>query len=299
MIGPPTVLVVGAGAGVPYELPSGRRLLEDAISAAHEIARELPPLLGMEPDQVKAFLDRLHTAECDSIDALLERHPYDEQLQRAGRGVMAYCLAPYLRRTTLTAPGEDWLKFVWNKMAEGAETFHDLHKNRLHLVTFNVDKVIELKLGKAISALYGTASEADVREFVETVVLHVQGAIDHPPTHGALTEEWLHAAVRGIRIVREPGSDLTINLVRGLVQAAHVLCCLGFGHHRDNVTKLGFPDLTPASAHTTEIFSTAVGLTAGQLSEVARAYGAGWSWVFGTTDESCLDFLTNRDILRG
>jgi hypothetical protein len=298
MIAVPTVLIVGAGAGVPYELPTGRRLLDDAIGASRELVRELPPLLDMTPDVVRTFLDRLRTAECSSIDAMLERHSYDEHILRAGRGVMAYCLAPYLRRTTLTAPGADWLKFLWNKMVDGANTFQDLRKNRLHIVSFNFDRVIELKLTKAIAALYGTAPAAEVTEFVETIVLHVQGAIDQPP-HGPVTAEWLGAAVKGIRIVREPGYDLTINIARQLVQSADVLCCLGFGHHRDNVSKLGFPELTPAAARSGKVFSTAFGLSEGQLPEIVRTYGQGWSFDFGKTDESCLDFLANRDLLRG
>jgi hypothetical protein len=298
VIGPPTVLIVGAGASVPYELPSGRRLLEDAIGMTRELVRELPPLLGASPEVIQDFLERLRTAECDSIDAMLERHEYDEHIQRAGRGVIAYCLAPYLRRTTLTAPGADWLKFVWNKMAEGASTFQDLRRNRLHIVTFNLDRIIELKMTKAITALYGTAPAAEVTEFVETIVIHLQGAVDHPPVHAPVTAEWMSAAVRGIRVVREPAYDLTTNIVGGLVEAAHVVCCLGFGHHRDNVSRLGFPELTPAKANMKTIYSTAIGLTEGQLPEIQRAYGPGWVFEFGRADESCLEYLTNRDILR-
>jgi hypothetical protein len=297
MIAVPTVLIVGAGAGVPYELPSGRRLLEDAIGATRELVRALPPLLDMTPEMVHGFLDRLRTADCGSIDAMLERHSYDEHILRAGRGVMAYCLAPYLRRTTLTAPGADWVKYLWNKMVDGANTFQDLRRNRLHIVSFNLDRVIELKLTKAITALYGTAPAAEVTEFVETIVIHIQGAIDQP-LHGPLTAGWLGEAVKGIRIVREPEYDLTINIARHLVQSAEVLCCLGFGHHRDNVSKLGFPELTPAVARCGKVFSTAFGLSEGQLPEIVRTYGHGWSFDFGKIDESCLDFLANRDVLR-
>lgn len=299
MIGPPTVLVIGAGASVPYELPTGRRLLDDAINGARELVRELPPLTGLRADDVQAFLDRLRTAECDSIDAMLERHVYDERVQRAGRAVIAYTLAPYLRRTTLTAPDADWVKFVWRRMADGAATFADLRRNRLHLVTFNVDKVIELKLTKAIEALYGTASAADVREFVETVVVHVQGAIDHPSPHSVVTADWITTAMRDLRAIREPAYDLTLNIVRNLLEAAHVIACLGFGHHRDNVAKLGFPEMTPAAGQTRTIHSTAMGLTEGQIPEIQRAYGAGWQLAFARADESCLDFLQNRDILQG
>jgi hypothetical protein len=298
MIGPPTVLVVGAGALVPYELPSGRRLLEDAISMTREIARELPPLIGVADDHVQAFLDRLRTAECDSIDAMLERHAYDEPLQRAGRGVIAYCLAPYLRRTTMTAPGEDWIKFVWQKMADAAPTFQALRENRLHIVTFNFDKVIESKLAKAIEALYGTAPAREVTEYVEMAVIHLHGAIETPPK-GPLTAEWMAAAVRDIRVVREPAADLTTNLVAGLIQSAHVLCCLGFVHHRDNVSRLGFPDLRPAQAHFKTIHSTAFGMPAGQLPDIERSYGPGWTLTFGRNDESCLEYLQNRDVLQG
>ena len=299
MIGPPTVLIVGAGASVPYELPSARRALEDAITGARELTRELPRVTALSADEVRAFLDRLRTAECDSIDAVLERHALDEHIQRAGRAVIAYTMAPYLRRTTLTAPDADWVKFVWNHMADGAATFADLRRNRLHFVTFNVDRVIELKLTKAIEALYGTARAEDVREFVEAIVLHVQGAIPHPAPHSAVTSDWMTSAMRGLRTVREPASDLTLNIAQNLLQSAHVIACLGFGHHRDNVAKLGFPTLTPALARAKTIYSTAVSLREGQIPEMQRAYGAGWQLELGKRDESCLEFLQNRDILQG
>ena len=183
-------------------------------------------------------------------------------------------------------------------MADGAATFQDLRRNRLHIVTFNFDKVIDLKLTRAITALYGTAPIAEVMEFVETIVIHLQGSLDPPPARGVLTPDWMAAAVRGIRVVREPAYNLTTNIVSGLVQSAHVLCCLGFGHHRDNVSRLGFPELTPARAQFKKIHSTAVGLSEGQLPEIQRAYGNGWAFEFGRPDESCLEYLTNRDVLR-
>jgi hypothetical protein len=64
------------------------------------------------------------------------------------------------------------------------------------------------------------------------------------------------------------------------------------------VTKLGFPELTPALARCGKVFSTAFGLSEGQRPEIVRTYGQGWAFDFGKIDESCLDFLANRDVLR-
>jgi hypothetical protein len=293
-----TVLVVGAGAAAPYEIPTGRRLLEDVINRSREVVRDVPGLLEVDPACVASFVELLHEADCDSIDGVLERRRNDSAAQTAGRGVIAYCLAPYLRRTTLTAPDADWLKFVWNKMNEGATTLPELRRNRVHFVTFNFDQVIELKLERAIAALYPTASPADIREYVETVVIHVHGAMTHP-TAAKVTPEWLQAAVRGMHLVHERGIDLTVNIVRNLVEEAEVLCCLGFGHHRDNVSKLGFPELRPETTRCKRIFATAYGLSASETAEAVKVYGPVWPFELGTPEEDCLAFLKNHHVLRG
>ncbi len=272
--------------------------MEDAINRSRELTRDLPALLEIEPDHVVSFLSLLQEADCDSIDGILERRRDDAATQTAGRGIIAYCLAPYLRRTTLTAPDADWLKFVWNKMNDGATTFYELRRNRVHFVTFNFDQVIELKLERAIAALYPAAKPAEIREYVETIVIHVHGALEHPTTP-KVTAEWLRAAVRNMHTVHERGIDLTVNIVRGLVEEAEVLCCLGFGHHRDNVSKLGFPELRPEATRCKRIFATAHGLSVAETAKAVKVYGPAWPFELGTPEEDCLTFLKNRHVLRG
>jgi len=293
-----TVLIAGAGATAPYEMPTGRHLFEDAVGRTRELTRELPALLGVEEVRVQAFVDLLRSSDCDSIDGLIERRKDDESVQTVGRGVIAYCLAPFLRRTTLTAPDADWLKYVWNKMNDGATSLRELRHNRVHFVTFNFDQVLELKLERAIAALFPDASPTDIREYVETVVIHVHGAIAHP-ANGKITADWLRAAVRNMHLVHERGIDLTVNIVRGLVEEAEVLCCLGFGHHRDNVTKLGFPELTPKMTRCGRIFATAYGLSAAEAAEAVKVYGPTWQFELGKPDEDCLSFLKDHHVLRG
>jgi hypothetical protein len=272
--------------------------MEDAINRSRELIRDVPALLEIDPASVSSFLELLKESDCDSIDGILERRRGDPATQTAGRGIIAYCLAPYLRRTTLTAPDADWLKFVWNKMNDGATTFHELRRNRVHFVTFNFDQVIELKLERAIAALYPTATPAEIREYVETIVIHIHGALEHPAAP-KITAEWLQASVRHMHTVHERGIDLTVNIVRGLVEETEVLCCLGFGHHRDNVTKLGFPELRPEATRCGRIFATAHGLSPAETAEAVKVYGPGWPLELGTPEEDCLAFLKNHHVLRG
>jgi hypothetical protein len=297
MIRKKTVLIVGAGGSIPYEMPDGANLLKAVIKdlSTPELYGPIYRLTGKNQTPVEAIRKRLTKSMTDSIDAFLEKNPDDSLVQDVGKIAIAYCLWPRLQGAKLhvPAPAEDWIKFVWNRMHQEARSFDDLRQNKLKFVTFNFDTLLEIKLIQAIVALYPNVSKADAQAYVESIVLHVHGTLSQPPKEGRPSDEWLKQAKDDIQVVHQDINKTLLASLIELIEETNIVAFLGFGYHPDNLKKLGFPRERGG------MFGSAYGLGVGDKAQVTRAIGTNYRrFVLGESDQGCKAFLQNHDVLR-
>jgi hypothetical protein len=152
-----TVLVLGAGASIPYGFPSGVAMLREAKQLTREAIRSHIPNV-LHADQEPLLLEALADTQEESLDSMLETQP--AHIQAAGKRLIA--------REILTAdsnmrgpPTRDWFSYLFSRMTEGItgqgaaglEKF--FNRNSIAFVTYNYDRLVEHKLMAGLRARYG------------------------------------------------------------------------------------------------------------------------------------------------
>jgi len=208
MIENKTVLVLGAGASIPFGFPSGQNLVDiictklishspyaktkveksfvDGWTRAFDILEE-----RFDAKRLYTFADRLlHSGE-SSVDAFLESQEKDSV--EIGKAVIAASLLPCERKQTLfkhfvdirRTPGDtkelskNWYQSLWEELNAPFEQFG---ANKLSIVTFNYDRSLEHYLFTSLKNKYPDKSEDDYAEKVQSIpIIHVHGKLGPLP----------------------------------------------------------------------------------------------------------------------
>ena len=210
MIEVPTVLVLGAGASIPYGFPSGQ-VLADLICLSllsknrpfPSIPRELEHSLSMTFGMLKQTFDvnelaqfALHLSGEESVDAFLEHQTKD--FIDIGKAAIAAALLPFeddgaldqafmVRRLMAFFPGErqarvhttggNWYQLLWRAMNAPFERFGE---NLLKIITFNYDRSLEHYLYSRISKRYPNKDEGEYMTKMPYIA-HIHGRLGYLP----------------------------------------------------------------------------------------------------------------------
>jgi hypothetical protein len=286
MIRTPTVFVLGAGASVPYGFPPGLSLANEVCSRlkAHPYGENLRELFGA--DLVEAFAEQFVRSGQYSLDAFVEGRP---EFQQIARVAVVQELMPREIDASLmpTSDQDDWYRYLFSKIipaATGAFT------NQLQVITFNFDRSFERRLFIALKARYDVADSIATELALRIPVLHVHGDLGAPA--------WLHkiddnlAAVAGesalarhyqpdvyaaaelrgiserISLISDSIPTKRIQIAREWLNAAQVICFLGFGYHPINLERLAVGSIFPGKT----VRGTAMGISSGELDAIRRAF---------------------------
>jgi hypothetical protein len=259
MINRNLVFVLGAGVSVPYGFPTGEGLLAEAVemlTGRNDQRKEvLCGHLKRSPGELQDFARELLESRKQSIDAFVENRP---EFLEPGKAVIATLLIPYENRRILTDPPgvksknilkETWLDYLFRKM----DSDGDFTGNKVSIITFNYDRLVEVYFTQALRASYGDSEVEASARFSKTVpVIHVHGKLGEldsedgearafsPDLDGSI----LRKAVAGIRILTEvDDEDPVLQSAREKLLQAERVCLLGFGYHPKNIERLGLKEL--------------------------------------------------------
>ena len=252
-----TVLVLGAGASMPYGFPSGvelrRQILAQSVIDSRGVALLENQLDAMHtdnlPDAVRehrlkfqdpsARIGRFHRAfgesEVYSIDAFLA---FRLEFEDIGKLCIAEVLAPIENSTRLrnSDPKEAWYQKLWNRMSAG---LGDCEASNLTIVTLNYDRSFEEYFTSSASSLYGWGKHEARKKVANLIpVHHVHGALGNWPTdeygylrrsNGQAVPDAAFRGAQGIRVLHEGGS---YKAATWALREARVIAFLGFSYHR-------------------------------------------------------------------
>jgi hypothetical protein len=279
MIEIPTVLVLGAGASVPYGFPSGTGLY-------HEVVQMDPEAFPVEVNRLnrtKMFRTRkvleFKVELCDSgvksVDVFLESR---REFERVGKAAMACVLGRYeaAARGRPDEPEEtDWYRYLWERMRTGV-SFDDLGSNALSILTFNYDRSLEDFLFRAARAYYGKSPAQCAAKLGEIDIIHLHGSLGPLPWQtkkgwgvsygrGRLFEA-VRIAINSMKVVcNGQAEDPDFKRARELLGMAERVYFLGFGYRRDNISRLGLDNTQWTGP---ELAGTCYGLGARQIADI-------------------------------
>jgi hypothetical protein len=252
-----TVLILGAGASMPYGFPSGDELKQKIISNLEHFPRKGGPGTQLESIMREArledyhvtdFRDQLAGAPHMTIDRFLENRP---EFEAIGKLAIAATLIP-LEVDSVVRMFEPW---KGHSCAEDWYTYFAQHLNLsstywgdglLTIITYNYDRSLEYFLFRILKSTC-RKSEQECRDIFKGIpIIHIYGELGpyNPIGRGlpygvSLNSETARAAANNIRIMHEAKDEGLTNQSKTAVENAEVVCFLGFGYHEENLTPLG------------------------------------------------------------
>ena len=279
----PTVLILGAGASMPYHFPSGRELLfrikSELRTAIHHVEikanpDQLPQIYKVMkwfkfPHQsIEFFTNALNETMQPSIDAFLER--YSEYIDM-GKVAIAASLIPFENRSVITQRELDdmkWYEYFFNLIRDPEE----IKRGNLSVVTFNYDRSLEYFLYHAFMNSYHLDPAQTIDLMKHITILHIYGSLGAPKFldkagrnyEQTVDIENIKKCVEAIKIMPEvEDSHTTLEEVQYTIHAAERIIFIGFSFHSLNVKRLKLN-----AAQSGNVFGTVCNMMDGEISRV-------------------------------
>lgn len=318
--------MVGAGAGVPYGLPTGfglRRRITRAIYNRIGSEKEdnddfaLKGAVGRALDDINA-LNPLGPALLGtsplSIDALLERRP---ELLEVGKAAIAATLLRDEYRSNFTIEKGDWLGNLYLRLHGDFPSFS---KNTVAFVTFNYDRLIEHRLTLALASHHGTSVDEAWEQVQRIPIIHIYGQLgQYSPNaieDGTERVEFMHfqtqndvrvrkfrhseriiRASNGIHLIHERDSTSdTLTHAKKVLSKAGLIFFLGFGYDPTNLERLG--TRLEGQLRRVKIVGSALGLDAGELTDARKKITNSFTGSITGDPNDTTDFPDHRLILQ-
>jgi hypothetical protein len=272
MITVPTVLVLGAGASVPYGFPTAaelqRRICETFAAADSRATQFLAQKYDHSPREFVAFTDALRQSGRQSVDEFLEHR---RDFIEVGKLAIAYCLIPYEDEGKLFTldRGIDWYQYLFKKLNA---PFDEFANNTLSVVTFNYDRSLEQYLLTVLRNAYGRTVEECQQTVARIPIVHVYGQLSRIPypqprsrpylPDPEYTDHFVGNAAAGIKILHE--AEPLLEEAHALLREAQMICFLGFSYHRLNVQRLALRNATSRRI----VFGSALGFVDSEIGEI-------------------------------
>lgn len=278
-----TVFVVGAGASVPYGMPTGGELLQTA-QALDQQRLTLRLANRFSSDRVEPLWEALADCQDSSIDALLEHR---SDLDVEGRTLIASLLLEFERLGDSRYQGtaHDWFRYLWDEMTRDARDVGAFATNHVAFITYNYDRLLEYKMLGGLRARYRATAD-QVHEVLQAIpILHLHGSLgslpeltsqggvpfgldvrNKPPFAEAIAAH-LDVATKSVRIVHQANPENEVFAhARRLLAAAHQVFFLGFGFGSTNTRRIHLRSLRT----NIPVVCGAFGLTPSEQAELIR-----------------------------
>lgn len=264
MITRPTVLVLGAGASVPYHFPTGAKLFADLTKADHHrpqpgggrtlvystSAARVREWDLADDEALDRFTKRLTRSGEESVDAFLANQSDD--LMRVGKLVMAAALTSHERDESLFEHAYvdqgAWYRWLWKQLDNRPDR---LLENQLTIVTFNYDRSLEYFLAECLQHRHDVPREEALQLARQFPIIHVHGQLGGLGDDGTTSRPYvpprslrdLEIAAMGITVISEVADeDEHFDAARDALANADRVHFLGFAFDPRSLKRLGFQE---------------------------------------------------------
>jgi len=296
------VLILGAGASMPFGQPSGKQLIKQITgSLIFSPKRILRPSTGsglgsLVPDieidnsqtdnrllammidygftyeQVENFRESLMNSQINSVDAFLEHRT---EFIEIGKMAIAYNIIEREKLSEVRFKEQpDWYQYLWNKLVNKLPAFP---RNNISIITFNYDRTFEYFLYNAFKSLYGLSDNESLSYLNKVEILHLHGTLGSLPwqtnepkvkfgedikDHGRLAK-----ISESIKIIHENvANSFEFKKAFELINNSSKVHFLGFGYHPTNLERLRIQETK------TQITGTSIGMTHNERTQIEMVY---------------------------
>ena len=301
MINKNTVLVLGAGASMPYGFPSGEGLMQEILEEIRpNFGKELFRVLlgfGFKPDDIDDFYTGLKHARKFSVDEFLERQP---KFMKIGKMAITLTLSTYEKKDELfeQKSDKDWYRYLWVKLSD--TSFENFDKNQLSIITFNYDRSIEHFLFTTMRALYRRSEQDCAKKLKKIPIIHVHGRLGALPWQGkngrsyqpSIALDEVGNISNQIKVMKEQDdSPREFEEAHKILSSSKKICFLGFGYNPVNIRRLKIKEISSSPYRV--VYGTSLNFGDAERRNITHSWGIN----IVSSHNEILEFLKNNFIL--
>ncbi len=302
MIEVPTVLVLGAGASMPFSFPSGRKLvalISDMLNGDSPTVHLLENH-NYEKAHIWEFRKNLVLSGRSSVDEFLE---YRTDFLDVGKEAIAAALLSFEQTTNLFNVKKDnnWYQYLFGLLNT---SFDEFDQNKLAIITFNYDRSLEQYLFTALQHAYNKNDEECAEKLNKIPIVHVHGKLGRLPwerTHYSVVPYDVNRSNKlglyvgrgreNIKIIHENiDKDPEFHQAFELLIAAKRIYFLGFGFNETNLKRLRIESLCHPDVPNKVICGTSHGLSEKQ-NQLVKGYKKTPNRLIDIYPQKIYDFL--------
>lgn len=247
-----TILILGAGASIPYKFPTTEQLRKDIISEAISLTKE-KELRALQLDRNEIIEFQLaFTSSLSFIDQFLEDN---EKYLRIGKIILAKAISKYENPKTLfeVPIEEDWYRFLIDSITDPDNNFKLLP---LTIFTFNYDRSLEYYFFKILMSRYGFNLQECRKQLKRIKIYHFYGSLGllpwqleesndsnniRPIEYGQVLNKYdnIINAANSLKVIYERNDNYkSFEILHELYSNHFKLFFLGFGFNDINLKRL-------------------------------------------------------------
>jgi hypothetical protein len=268
------VLVLGAGASMPFGFPSGAKLKSEIVrklESPNDTMKAIATQLEFSEDHISLFCNALKHSGKRSVDAFLEHR---QEFLGIGKVATACELLSHEFRSALFGQnGSDWYEYFFNKLNTRLEEFD---KNNVSVITFNYDRTLEYYLATTLENSYGIERRACFQMLNAIPIVHLYGQLGPLPLEvgggaafgAGLNPRTVRAAADGIQSIHEGTTSERFEQAYQLIRRAELVCFVGFGYDETNLDRL----LKSRQNTSVKVVGSALGSTPAEVQVVQNIF---------------------------
>jgi len=289
-----TVFIIGAGANVEIEMPSGIELKEDIIkalnfSSLNNSNKNIDILFAMQAlrrteEQIESIASIISNAlpHAISIDNFIDMRRNEPDIALCGKLAIIYSILNAEKKCTLykyinngySDFLKSWYPLFFQKISENCDIneFKERLKN-ISFIIFNYDRCFEYYMIHALKVAYGVSNE-NAENIVENMnIIHPYGKIgDLEKIKFGLEFNHTHllGCATNIKTFTED-SDMKITIKKHIDSADQIIF-LGFAYHEINLDLLlGKHDFNKSPKNFIECYGTGYDISEKDIKEIYSA----------------------------
>jgi hypothetical protein len=309
LIQTPTTLILGAGASIPYNFPSGRNLLLEVCNNLRDSQNDFFKLIYSSTTNdislIENFRNALLHSSQPSIDAFIEKRP---EFLEIGKATIIAALLPYENKKILDRNGNyRWYEYLFSKLL--LKNPEDFANSKFSILTFNYDRSFDYCLFYSLKESFGLSEEKTVELINKIPIIHLYGKLGDLPSRGENIMEYGYCQIRPlqsfdikrllkeIKIIHEVDSETDeIRKAKEIIRDSVVIAFLGFGYHQLNIQRI-MSALTK-NGKSKAIYGTAFEIAPNDKENIKKTFNRYGGINLGGSNQEIIPFLSEQPILR-
>ncbi len=266
MITKKTGFIIGAGASVPYGMPTGAELRQFITRSPQDTLTSLNRFIVVNRNKYLSFAERFKNSNIASIDKFLNLNP---EFEMEGKLAITYYIKQYENLSVQKITDKDWIPFLYNKMIEDIDSYddaYDIYKNNINFCTFNYDRILEYSLNNFFYHSFAQNNAVDgtkniIRDSSTSIsssnlqVEHVYGKIGDFFTYPLIAGvDEIKNYYNDIKLINERKRDVS-HIINTLSDCERIFL-LGYGFNKENNQLLDLKNIFKGK----KVYATGVGL---------------------------------------